>query len=106
MIPKEIKEALLKEYVKRCIEMHSIAFLQWRLKYPSKVSYNKELVEDMVRLRISHLYLSVNPDQAVSDLTLDSGHIDKDFVKEYFEFNMPEGVYQPYFINSFSSLGW
>ena len=32
--------------------------------------------------------------------------MDSGFVKTYLEPYAPEGVYQPYFVNSFSSLGW
>ena len=36
-IPEEIKFAALKEYVKRCQRLHTVAFMEWRLMFPEKL---------------------------------------------------------------------
>ena len=35
-VPKAVKTAVLKEYIKRCNDKYIIAFLQWRYRYPPK----------------------------------------------------------------------
>ena len=48
--------------MKRCRELHDIAFLQWRLDYPSKLKYNEQELEELIMARIhkfkSHLVLN------------------------------------------------
>ena len=34
-VPKEIKEACLMEYVKRCQRLHTVAFMEWRQMFPN-----------------------------------------------------------------------
>jgi hypothetical protein len=36
-IPEEIRLAALKEYVKRCQRLHTVAFMEWRLMFPEKL---------------------------------------------------------------------
>lgn len=55
VVPYEVKMELMRLFISRCRELYSIAFLQWRLKYPSHIQYNKEILEDAIHLRIFNL---------------------------------------------------
>ena len=37
MVPKEIKYEVLSHYLRKCFDLHQIAFMQWRYMFPNKV---------------------------------------------------------------------
>jgi hypothetical protein len=39
-VPEIIKAAALKEYVKRCQRLHTVAFMEWRLMFPNITDHN------------------------------------------------------------------
>ena len=48
-IPVEIKREVLAFIVKKCMELHSIAFLQWRYLYPgNSVYYSDEVLDELI----------------------------------------------------------
>lgn len=49
-----VKRHVLLKYVNKCRELHSIAFLQWRMLYPTRYT-NMEDVEELILARISNL---------------------------------------------------
>jgi hypothetical protein len=51
LIDPAIRDACLEEYVKKCKELHAIAFMQWLFKYPKK-SINLEECEDIFYKRL------------------------------------------------------
>ena len=40
-VPHEVKEAVCKYYIDKCLQLGAIAFLQWRLAYPSEVNFDQ-----------------------------------------------------------------
>lgn len=38
-VPEDVKVAVCKYYIDRCIKLGAIAFLQWRLEFPSKLNF-------------------------------------------------------------------
>lgn len=44
-IPQSIVSEMIKRFVKKCKEKHSIAFMQWRLHFCREVSKSDELIE-------------------------------------------------------------
>ena len=36
-VNREVREAVLEEYLRRSLCLHTVAFMQWRLKNPSKL---------------------------------------------------------------------
>ena len=55
-VPKHVKDAVLRHFVRKCKEMHSIAFMQWRLKFPQELTFDKKEIEKLVFRRINHFY--------------------------------------------------
>ena len=51
---KPVRRHLLRRYLNKCRELHSIAFLQWRLLYPA-TTVIVENVEELILARISNL---------------------------------------------------
>ena len=52
MVPEEVQRAVLKEYLRKCSELHNIAFFQWRLKYPNEVRHDPIEIEKIISTRI------------------------------------------------------
>ena len=48
LVKPKVKETLLKEYIKQCRQLQKVAFYQWRLKYPNALTFNEELIQDMI----------------------------------------------------------
>ena len=60
-IRKYVVRYLLKKYLEKCQELHHIAFLQWRKKYPSDVRHHIEEIQSLLETRILNLINSKNP---------------------------------------------
>lgn len=44
-IPGHLKHTVLRYYNQKCGELHALAFLQWRYRFPSKLNYiEKDLI--------------------------------------------------------------
>jgi hypothetical protein len=56
LVPKEIRWNCFKLYIKNCRMLHSIAFLQWRLKFPKDGPYRSESeLQEIIASRLAHL---------------------------------------------------
>lgn len=42
LIPGHLKITVLRYFNQKCRELHALAFLQWRLKFPSKLNYDEK----------------------------------------------------------------
>lgn len=65
-----IRKAMLKEWVIRCKENYNIAFLQWRLKFPSTKYYMESSLhiaelEETIMGRIKHREENIKDDLQV-----------------------------------------
>ena len=56
VIPPEVKVAVCKYYVDKCIQLGAIAFLQWRLQFPSELNFKKHELEGIILGRISAFF--------------------------------------------------
>lgn len=55
-VKPNIKRLALEEYL-RCAQMvHSIAFLQWRMLFPSRLLYNEEMLRELITERLDYMY--------------------------------------------------
>ena len=79
-----------------------IAYFQWRLKYPSKLRHDPKELEDIIIGRIGHLTTEILTDETVSDETIANSQIGRNFLYQ----NRFVDAYKPFFINSFSIIGW
>ena len=59
-MPAEIKRLALEEFLRQAQAIHTIAFLQWRLRYPSNFARNHGLLIELINERMAHLYVSVS----------------------------------------------
>ena len=55
MVKPEIRRAALEEFLRHSQRVHTIAFLQWRKKYPRKETDHKQL-SDLIEERIKYMY--------------------------------------------------
>ena len=55
MVKDEIRRYALREYLKHCILLHKIAFMQWRLLFSTPKS-NIEQIKGLIEDYIAHLY--------------------------------------------------
>lgn len=47
-VDRKIIRAVLEEYLRSCQKVHTIAFFQWRIQYPSHIEFNEEILEELV----------------------------------------------------------
>ena len=50
------QKALLSEYLLKCGELYSIAFFQWRNKFPNKLTYSENEQENLIIDKYNSLY--------------------------------------------------
>lgn len=102
-VPREVKYEILKQYVKKCKELHAVAFLQWRLLYPSKIRHAPKEIEDIISKGLRHFQEESTDSFFITEKTKSESVIAKDFLKVY---GLLECHYKSYQINSFKSIGW
>ena len=60
VIPDEVVEAALRHFVQKSSELHAIAFLQWRLKYPKPddlgLPFSEDKLYHLIDTRLKALY--------------------------------------------------
>ena len=78
MIKPEVKVAILREYIKSCRKLQSVAFYQWRLQFRPK---HKEVIKELIETSFGHL--KTDGPVCLNDYSSNS-----------------------YLINSFECLGW
>jgi len=83
VVPKAIKRAALAGYVDKCKEIHAIAFLQWRKKFPSELRYDADEIDELLTSRIRNLHNGFKPNQKVTVATKEKTVVAKDFHKQY-----------------------
>lgn len=107
---------LLLRYVNKCRELHSIAFLQWRLLYPSRFVI-QENVEELILSRIGNLVNGLNFEQRPTPQTLSAAKVPQIMLEKYQAIEKqgqaapmrlfkakPDKVLHK--INSFFDIGW
>ena len=52
----KVKRAALEEYLRCCQRVHTIAFLQWRLKYPTPKRWHQAMLIDLIEERMVFMY--------------------------------------------------
>lgn len=63
LIPKEVRYAVLKQYVSKCSEQHSIAFFQWRLKNPQN---DLRELQEVLNSRIEYFFRSIDKKKTIT----------------------------------------
>ena len=48
MVPYSIKKKLFTFYIKKCKDLHNVAFFQWRLKYPNHLKHDPEQLKEII----------------------------------------------------------
>ena len=51
-----IRKAALCEYLRSCQRVHTLAFLQWRAKYPSSLRNSSDVLTELIEDRMRHMY--------------------------------------------------
>lgn len=47
-VPREVRDSVLLNYVNKCRARHTIAFFQWRLRFPSSIRHNHEQLKGII----------------------------------------------------------
>jgi hypothetical protein len=55
-VKKEVMRHALEEYLRCATRVHTIAFLQWRNKFPSKIRHNYYMLKDLIEERVVFMY--------------------------------------------------
>ena len=55
-VKPNIKRLALEEYLSGAQMVHSIAFLQWRMMYPSHLLFNEDMLREIITERLSFMY--------------------------------------------------
>ena len=42
VVPREVRESVLMHYVNKCRARHTIAFFQWRLRFPNDIKHDEK----------------------------------------------------------------
>ena len=106
-INKEVQKHMLLAYVNRCRELHSIAFLQWRLMYPSEF-VNRQDIQELILARINNLNNNMNLGQRPNEETLKNSKISSKFLDKASRFVLKEEKQtdKTFLINRFFDIGW
>lgn len=114
---RPVRRQLLRLYLNKCRELHSIAFLQWRLLYPAETVV-VENVEELILARMSNLVNGLDFDQRPSSETQKAAKVPSVMLDKYqnVEVGGAKGQYMRLFaankertihkINSFFDIGW
>ena len=83
-IQKPIRDACLRCWIDRCKAVYNIAFMQWRLLYPTTCEYfNEEELKDIIMSRINMQKKITVFDQRVSPETEALSEISTDFLIKF-----------------------
>ena len=97
-VPRPVQHELLRQYIKKTRLLHAAAFLQWRLKFPKPVHFNKEEIEQTLLQTLKTLKKDLC-NFKISEETLEFSQVPK--LNKY-KLTGPKG----YCINSLEVIGW
>ena len=72
---------MLQKYLSHCNNLHIIAFMQWRLKYPSRYTEEDELLE-IVEERMAHMSKGINKFQVPTFETFENSILPAHFLEK------------------------
>ena len=103
-VPVEVRKAVLSRFVDGCKTLNSIAFMQWRMRYPTSSCYHdmKEL-EDIIQTRIFYITNFFKEEQVTSKKTRQLAALPEDFLQKYNMDYQPKNI--SHSINSFAQVG-
>ena len=98
LVPEDVKIEVLKVYLIKCMQLHSIAFFQWRLKFPNTIKHDPQQLEDIISDRVDYFSREF---ESMNKMILTNSKFDE---KKLGDYNL---VQEPntYLISSFESVG-
>ena len=66
IVPTEVKRELFNKYINACRDIFSIAFLQWRLRFPNYKTYDEDLIIETIESAISHHNIALMSEVKIS----------------------------------------
>ena len=102
-IPTGVVDEMIKRFVKKCKEKHSIAFMQWRLYFRTEVSKAEELIE-IIDDRTEYMKTALKRRKKfiMSQMTVEKA--EQTIINEDLYYDASKS--EPYHINSFKAIGW
>ena len=99
-VPAEIKHEVLRFIVKKCMELHSIAFLQWRYLFPGNSPYySDDVLDELIQARIEFFYINYSDCRCKLHK---KSNLPKGFQNHYGDLLSPSEEFQ---ISSFDQIG-
>lgn len=100
-----MRDDLLKLLAERCRELHSIAFLQWRMLYPSDYVLKGEL-EDLILARLQKYKRGTRLLGRPLKATQGATTVTQRFIDTYEREDIIKCSHRPHVLNTFWQLGW
>ena len=102
-LDEKIIRVALEEYLRCAQRVHTIAFLQWRCRFPSHIKYHeemlKELIEERMKYMYGNMYLGISDKSKMPSNQYSVGE------KFYQQFAEAIPIAQSYHIWSFEQIG-
>mmetsp|Transcript_31103 Transcript_31103/g.47506 ORF Transcript_31103/g.47506 Transcript_31103/m.47506 type:complete len:97 (-) Transcript_31103:245-535(-) len=83
LVPKDIKLRAIEIYIDSCRLVHTLAFLQWRRLYPSKLRFDKQELESLMLNQIARIKHRAKQHVVVSIHTKHAAILEKEFLEKY-----------------------
>ena len=97
-IPKNIKTAVLREFLTKCENLHKVAFFQWRLKFCEITEKQKQMLDELVEESIVALFSDI---KTKSSEPVSSSPLPESISK----YKLLDKKYSKWNINSFNQIG-
>ena len=82
VIDPQVRYEILRRYVKKCRELHSIAFMQWRKMYPTRY-VDLDITEELILARINNLINGLKLDQMPLPITVTESKVSNNYLDKY-----------------------
>jgi hypothetical protein len=82
-VPPTIQEAVLRYYLRKCRNLYSLAYYQWRFTYQPLGSFGQGHIADLIRKTAAQFERDITYRKCCTSETVKASGIAKDMVKRY-----------------------
>jgi len=101
-VPRAIQEAVLHYYLRKCRNLYSLAYYQWRFKYRPLGSFGQAGIADLIRRTAAQFESDITYRKCCTSETVKASVIPKDMVKRYKLLGAQPSVHQ---VKSLDEIG-
>ena len=107
VVPRDVRDSVLRNFVGKCRARHTIAFFQWRLRFPSHIRHDHAALQTEIEGLLKQFVADDEAqDQVIGEETLKASKLSKDFIKKYRILDGAHGEAFPWGVNTFNQIGW